>query len=36
VANTGTTHVTVLVGAATPTVTPLALGIEKGTLASAP
>jgi len=36
VANTGATYITVLVGAATPTVTPLALGIENGTLASKP
>jgi len=36
VANTGATYVTVLVGAATPTVTPLALGIKNGTLASKP
>ena len=34
--STGATYVTVLVGAATPTVTPLALGIKNGTLASKP
>lgn len=36
VANTGATYVTVLVGAATPTVTPLSIGIANGTLASKP
>lgn len=36
VANTGVTYVTVLVGAATPTVTPLSVGIKNGTLASQP
>ena len=36
VANTGATYVTVMVGAATPVVTPLSAGIKNGTLASAP
>jgi len=36
VANTAGTYVTVLVGPATPTVTPLSLGIKNGTLASMP
>lgn len=36
VANTGAAYVTVVVGEATPTVTPLSLGIKNGTLASAP
>jgi len=36
VANTGATYITVLVGPATPTVTPLSLGIQSGTLASQP
>ena len=36
VANTGAAYVTVVVGAATPTVTPLSLGIKNGTLASEP
>jgi len=36
VANTSGTYVTVVVGAATPTVTPLSLGIKNGTLASKP
>jgi hypothetical protein len=34
--NTGSTYVTVVVGVATPTVTPLSVGINKGTLASKP
>jgi hypothetical protein len=36
VANPGATYVTVVVGQATPTVTPLSLGIKNGTLASPP
>jgi hypothetical protein len=36
VANTGAAYVTMTVGAAAPTVTPLALGIKNGTLASKP
>ena len=35
-ANTGATYMTVVVGAATPTVTPLSLGIKNGTLSSRP
>jgi hypothetical protein len=35
-ANTGTAYVTVVVGVASPTVTPLATGIKSGTLASKP
>jgi len=36
VANTSGTYVTVVVGQATPVVTPLSLGIKNGTLATAP
>jgi hypothetical protein len=36
VANTGASYITVVVGQATPTVTPLSLGIKNGTLASMP
>jgi hypothetical protein len=36
VANPGVAYVTLVIGAATPTVTPLALGIKNGTLATAP
>jgi hypothetical protein len=36
VANTAATYVTVMVGAAMPTVTPLSVGIKNGTLASKP